>query len=346
MTSAFAARPPVGWGILGCGRFAQRRVLPAFAGSKITRIVAIQKRDAAQARAAADAAGVPGAYASRDELLSDKNVHAVWIAGHNAGHLGDVLACAAAGKAVLCEKPMGLNAAECRTMRDACAAKNVPLFVGHCCRYHHAVEQARALVASNALGELRALRAFFAFRCAPDVWRRDAALSGGGPLLDLGPHVADFIRHVSGREVRELVAFVDPPRDLKAGRVEDRARAILTLDGGIPAELSVSFVEPFRTGFELAGTEASLRGDYVLSAIDNPCVRLERFTGDPQPPACEKLPVAHRDLFRMQLEDVSQALLDPGHAPRCAKAGDGVKALEIIDAVYRAGETGAKTKVG
>jgi predicted dehydrogenase len=333
------------WGVLGCGGFTRRRILPAFAASENARVVALQRRSPEDARATAKEFGVAKACVRREELVKEPDVQAVFVASHHAGHLADVLAAAGAGKHVLCEKPLGMNAGECREMLAACRAAGVKLFVGHCGRYKHAVEKAREVLAAGALGPLEGLRAYYGHRAKTGVWRRDCRLSGGGPLLDLGPHVLDLVRYVSGQEVTEVAAMVEPDRDFATGQVETRARAILKLSGGAPAMFEVSFEEPLRNGFEVLGRNGHLRGDYILSNMEGPLVRLDHLTGDPDPIRCETIPLEAREIYRLQLEDVSRAILDPGHAVRCATGEEGLKTLAIIDAMYESGRSGRRVRV-
>ncbi|MCW8131560.1 MAG: Gfo/Idh/MocA family oxidoreductase [Planctomycetota bacterium] len=334
------------WGILGCGVFARKRILPAFANTACARLNAVQRRNLDEARATAAEAHVPAAYATRADLLADPSIQAVYVCTPNNLHLEDVRACAAAGKHVLCEKPLGLNAHECERMLTACQSANVKLFVGLCFRYTHAVERARALLASGALGELRAVRIWYSFLNPATAWRTDSRISGGGPLMDLGPHAFDFLRYLTGDEVATAQALVEPSADPVTGRCETEARALLRLKGGASASVDLSFREHFRNGFEVVGARSSLRGEYTLNQIVNQNVRMWRLTSDPTPPAVEELPLEGREVYRLQMDDVSRAILDPAHRPVCARGEDGLRAQQIIDAVYTAGLRGERVRLG
>lgn len=334
------------WGVLGCGNFTRRRILPAIAASCNARVMALQRRKLADAQATAKEAAVPKAYASREELLADKDVQAVFVGSHHAGHMEDVMAAAVAGKPVLCEKPLGLNADECRRMVAACKAAGVRLFVGHCGRYKSAIETARKQLAEGTLGELRGMRVCYGNKAKTGVWRRDCRISGGGALLDLGPHVLDAVRYISGQEVVTVMATVDPQRDLRTGLCEDRARAILKLTGGAPVSVEFSSIEPLRNGVEVHGAQAHLIGHYVLSNMESPVVRLERLTGDPDPIVSTPVPIELREIYQLQIEDVSRAILEPGYSPRCATGEDGVKTLQIIDAIYASSECARAVTLG
>jgi len=256
------------------------------------------------------------------------------------------MAAAASGRPVLCEKPLGLNADECRRMVAACRAAGVKLFVGHCGRYKFAVEKARQQLLDGALGELRGMRVCYGNKAPTGVWRRDCRISGGGALLDLGPHVLDVVRYVSGQEVTDVLAMVDPPRDFRTGRCEDRARAILKFSDGTPVTLEFSSIEPLRNGFELHGSQAHLIGHYVLSNMEGSVVRMERLTGDPEPVTATPVALEKRGIYRLQMEDVSRAILDQDYTARCATGEDGVKTLQIIDAIYASSESARRIAIG
>jgi 1,5-anhydro-D-fructose reductase (1,5-anhydro-D-mannitol-forming) len=272
-------------------------------------------------------------------------VEAVFVGSHNAGHLADVLAALARRKPVLCEKPLGLNARECARMLEAAAKSGAKLFVGHCNRYRDAVEQARGLLAAGRLGRLQSLRVWYSFLCRADAWRRDSRLSGGGPLLDLGPHLIDFARYVTGGEFEEAAAAVEPGLDAAGGQSENWARALLKLRGGTPVTMEVSFQEPLANGFELRGSAAHLRGEYCLSNVEGPLVKLELLTGDPSPMQATPLPPARREVYRLQIEEATRAILEPDFVPRCATGLDGLRVAQAIDAIYAAGRSGTREKI-
>lgn len=333
------------WGLLGAGVFAAKRALPAFARTTCARLVALRRRSLEAARATAQAAGIARAYATRAELLADPEVQAVYICTTNHLHLEDVRACAAAGKHVLCEKPLGLNVSECERMLAACQAAGVKLFTAHCFRYADGARQARERLAAGELGELRAVRIWYSFLNPATSWRTDCRISGGGPLLDLGPHAFDFLRYLTGDEVASVQALVEPSPDPATGRCEGEARVLLRMKRGAAASVELSFREHFRNGFEVVGARASLRGEYTLNQIASEHVKLWRLSSDPTPPKVKELPLVAQDIYRLQLDDVSHAILDPAHAPVCATGQDGLRTLQIIDAVYAAGLRGERVRL-
>ena len=107
-------------GIMGFGAFSERRLVPAFEKSELAELVAISKRDVNVARARADHFGIPNAsaYADKKGFFDTPGLDAVFSASSNNVHLVDTIDCLKAGKHVLLEKPMGMNAAECEEMID------------------------------------------------------------------------------------------------------------------------------------------------------------------------------------------------------------------------------------
>jgi predicted dehydrogenase len=141
------------------------------------------------------------------------------------------------------------------------------------------------------------------------------------------------------------MATVDPPRNFKTGRCEDRARAILKLSGGAPVTVEFTSVEPLRNEVEVHGSEAHLIGHYVLTNMDSSVVKMECLTGDPGPIESKPVPIEDRAIHQLQMEDVSHAILDPNFVPRCATGEEGVKTLQIIDAVYASAESAKRIAI-
>src|SRR5579885_3559109 len=134
----------VRFGILGFGLHAVRRLMPGFALAKACQVTALSRRDLAKARASAAEFNVPLAFDSGAELCRSPEVDAVFVTTPNALHLQDVLTAVAAGKPVLCEKPMGLHAGECRQMVEAARAANVLLGVAQVFRFENSTARPRA----------------------------------------------------------------------------------------------------------------------------------------------------------------------------------------------------------
>jgi predicted dehydrogenase len=335
----------VRWGILGAGTFVKKRILPAFQQTARAQVIALQRRDKEQAQALAAQFEVPHSCATVEEFLAVPGLDAVFVATPNALHLEHVLAAADAGiKLILCEKPLGISADDARQMVAACHVSGARLFTGHNGRYFPALKQARERLARGELGPLRHLRTHYSFKAAPDIWRRDARLAGGGPLMDLAPHQLDFMRLCGGDPIA-VCAWMEPERRFGSGQAEEHAAALLTFPDGVSGVMESSFRMHYRNGFEISGRDATLRGHFVLNEISSPEVKLELIRTDPVPPSVESLPLEANRGYVDQLTDVSLTLLDPAHQPTCATGEDGLKTMAILDALYESTRAGRWVKV-
>ena len=255
------ATAEIGWGLIGCGDIAGKRVAPALRDTPGSVLVAVAR---ARAERAADFAREHRArrwYADWREVIRDPEVRAVYVATPVRLHAEHAVAAAEAGKHVLCEKPMALDVAECERMCAAARAHGVRLGVAYY-RHHYAiVGRLRALVASGEIGRpvLANVQAFEHFDPGPDhprAWLLRRSESGGGPMMDFGCHRIEVLLDVLG-PVAETIGFPTnaylPHRD-----VEDTCVARLGFRSGAQAVLAVSHAtRESRDSIEIFGTAGS-----------------------------------------------------------------------------------------
>jgi 1,5-anhydro-D-fructose reductase (1,5-anhydro-D-mannitol-forming) len=282
-----------GWGVVGLGWIARDHVLPAIAADPKAHLVAVCDRDAAALDAAAldaaapDAAALdgaalhPGVLATTDlaAFLDHDGLDAVYVATPNHAHRGPVLAALAAGRAVLCEKPLAHTVADARAIADAAATAPALAATAFDQRFHPAHQRAAELVAQGRLGTVTAVR--IAYACwlpptwlpphtSPDStnWRVDTALAGGGAAIDLAPHGIDLVGALLGEDLTALTAVtrrrVHPYRDPAA---DDTAVLAGATDSGTVVSAHVSFCVPDalpRRRLELVGTRGQLVAENTL----------------------------------------------------------------------------------
>ncbi len=188
-----------GWGILGCGRVADKRIAPAINASGAATLAAVCSRSIEKAREFATRHSAARAHGSLDSFLSDPAVQIVYIATPNACHLADALACLKAGKHIMVDKPMAPTVRAAQAIIDAAHTANRRLGIMHQQRFHPANRQAVELIRNGTLGRLLMVRAQVGMWYPPsDNWRLDPAMAGGGVLMDLGPHALDFLCELGG----------------------------------------------------------------------------------------------------------------------------------------------------
>lgn len=243
-------------GFAGVGWIGRHR-MNAIAATGEARIVAVADPDLDAAHRAATEVGAQ-AFGSFDELLH-LDLDGVAIATPNALHASQSIAAFARGMAVFCQKPLGRSAAETRAVIDAARAADRLLGVDLSYRHAAAVEAMRAEIAKGSIGDLYAADLVFHNAYGPNkAWFRDARLSGGGCLLDLGVHLVDLALWMFGTPVVRTTGRLfanGKPFTRGMGGVEDHALLQLELANGAAARVTCSWNLH-------AGTDADIRATF------------------------------------------------------------------------------------
>ncbi|HUS18702.1 MAG TPA: Gfo/Idh/MocA family oxidoreductase, partial [Terriglobales bacterium] len=258
------------FGIAGFGRHAVKRLMPGFASAKSSTVVtALTRRDAKAAAASAREFGIPHAFSSTAEMCRSEEVDAIFVASPDALHLADVLTAFSHGKHVLCEKPMAMNADECRQMIAAAKKAKRLLGVAHIFRFAHSVQHAQSQVAAGRLGEVSQARAEFHYwnEGHGRSWINDPGLACGGPIADVGVHCIDTLRFILQDEVIGVSATARS--DAKSQPMEVSAIMTLEFVKGTLAEVAVSTRAHYRTALELVGAEGVVSAENGLS-VESP----------------------------------------------------------------------------
>jgi predicted dehydrogenase len=220
----------VGWGSLGAARIAGGAVLPAIAASSNGRVVAIASRDAERAKQMADGFDGARAAGSYEELLADQEIDAVYIPLVNSDHKPWTLRALEAGKHVLCEKPLALNAAEAEEMAAAAQRSGKHLMEAAMYRFH---PRTRAFIESLTAPVY--VQASFGFTLKNKTDFRLDSTMGGGALLDVGFYVVSIARWILG-EPSEVLA-----RSRLRNGTDMTTSALLQFPGGETAAVWASF---------------------------------------------------------------------------------------------------------
>ena len=321
------------FGIAGFGLHAVRRLMPGFALAKNCKVVALSRRDAAKAREVSERYGIPHVFDSTEELCRCPEVDAVLVATPNASHLADVLAAVSARKPVLCEKPMALNAGECRRMIDAAKDARVLLGVAQIFRFEESTARFRARVAQGDVGRPWFARAEFSY---PGIgharsWISDRRISGGGPIADVGVHCIDTLRYILGDEVVRVHAAARS--DEHSGDVEAAAILTLEFERGTLGTVLVSNRAHYRTPLEIVGDAGLLRADDALNV--ERAIRIECWR---EGNLVDGETVSNQLAYAKQVDAFAEAV--EGRAEFPVSGEEGFKNQLILDAAYRSSESG------
>lgn len=249
----------VRYGIIGFGSFAERAIAPAIRASGNSELVAIQKRSLDTAKQKAAEHKIPLAFDSVKDLVRHKDLDAVFIVSANSQHCPETVAAAKAGKHVLVEKPMAMNAVEAKKMIDVCRKNKVKLMVGHMIRFSPLALRIKEMIRSGLIGKVTYVRTEFVYdgRTSHRGWLKDMRVAGGGPVFDIGVHCLDTLRFILDADVVSESGHVEP-MPTKA-RTEATACLSLRLTGGILASIYCSYNTSLRRSvIEVIGTNGVL----------------------------------------------------------------------------------------
>ena len=326
MTSAAATS--VGWGLIGCGDIAAKRVAAALRDTPQSTLVAVSRARAELLPAFAKEQGARRFYADWRELLKDLEVNAVYLATPVALHPEQAIAAAEAGKHVLCEKPMALSVDDCERMIAAAKHNHVRLGVAYYRHHYPVIDRMRSIIAAGEVGApvIAQAQAFEPFNPAPDhprSWLLKKASSGGGPMADFGCHRIEVLLDLMG-PVKTTLGFLANVR-FKDRDVEDTCVAHLGFENGARVTISVSHAaQERRDTLEIIGTLGSLHVP-VLNEGRLRVITAEGVREEHHPP--------HANLHQPLVEDFVAALLAGRDSTVSGEIGLAVQ--RVLAAIYR-----------
>jgi len=322
------------FGIAGFGLHAVKRLMPGFARSKNCQVTALSRRNITEAKQSAAEYGIPLAFDSVADLCQSPEVDAVLVTTPNSAHLADVLDAVDAGKPVLCEKPLAMNADECRQMVKAARHKGVLFGVAQVFRFNESVRGLQEWVAAGRIGRpvfARSEFSFFADASHPRKWLHDASVAGAGPIFDVGVHCIDTLRFILQDEVVRVSASA--VADERSGDVESAASLTLQFSRGTIGTALVSFRAEYRTPIELIGGAGALRADKALN-VEHP-VELQ-FLRDGA--VMETKTASNHLAYALQVDAFADAV--EGKSPFLIPGEEGWRNQEVLDAALRSIKTG------
>jgi len=248
----------VTFGVIGAGGIARRKTIPGMLAAENLQLGAVM--DVANIGDIAAQFGVPKAYTTVEEMVGDPAIQAVYIASPAHLHLDQIKACAAAGKHVLCEKPLTLTSVQAKEAVAVCRRSKVLLQEGYMMKFHGAHQAIKRLIAEGRLGKIVYIRAQLScwYPPIPGAWRQDPAMGGGGSLIDMATHLYDLLDHFAG-PIRRVVALTG--NLVQNYRSEGAATTLLELADGGHATVDTFFCVPdeaSRTRLEIYGSRGSI----------------------------------------------------------------------------------------
>ena len=325
----------VRWGVLGVANIAVEKVIPAMQRGEWCEIAAIASRDANKAEQAAGDLDIPKAYGSYEDLLADPEVEAIYNPLPNHLHVPWSIRAAEAGKHVLCEKPVALDANQARKLFEAQARTGVKIGEAFMVRTHPQWLRARELVRAGRIGELRSILGFFSYFNRDPANIRNVREWGGGGLMDIGCYPINTSRFIFGEEPRRVMALLERDPEMQTDRL---ASGMLDFPSGQSVFTCSTQLVPYQR-MQLFGTAGRIEIEIPFNAPNHRPCRIFVDDGSDLFGAgveTESFPVC--DQYTIQGDLFSRAIREGGEAP--VPLEDAIRNMAVIDALVKSAESG------
>lgn len=309
------------WGIIGPGFIATRAIIPAIHAISNSRVLAIASSKEQRAREVALRFGVERFYSDYQALLDDPDIDVVYIALPNHLHREWTVRAAAAGKHILCEKPLAMYAAECSEMINACQQAHVLLMEAVMYRFHPRILFLKQMLAARELGDIRFLHAAFSFNFnAPGNYRAYKQF-GGGALLDVGSYCVNVARWLIGSEPVSSQGV----SSYNQRSIDLHTSAILRFSEDVSAHIQSSFMAAEHQVIEVVGTTGAITAPLAFTAWrdDTTILLIQRGT------IFERREFAPSDPYKLMIEHFATCVMEK--TPLLYPAEDGWANLHVLD---------------
>jgi predicted dehydrogenase len=325
----------VRWGVLGVARIATQKVIPAMQQGEWSEVIAIASRSRDKAEQSAAALGLPRAYDSYDALLADPDIEAVYNPLPNHLHVPWTKRAAEAGKHVLCEKPIAMNAAEAQTLLGVRDRTGVHIQEAFMVRVNPQWLRTIDEVRKGRIGDVRAVTGVFSYFNDDPANIRNQIDYGGGALMDIGCYLINTSRMIFGREPRRVAGAIE--RHPRSGTDIVTSLALDFAPGQASGVCGTQMVAAQRVN--VFGARGRIEVEIPFNAPPDRPNRLFVDDGSMlgKPQETIELPVSNQ--YTVQGDLFSKAVR--GLASVAYPLEDSILNMRVIDAVFRAAESGA-----
>lgn len=315
------------WGIISTAQIGTNMVIPAIQKTNNGEVTAISSRSQEIAQAAADKLGIPKAYGSYEALLADPEIDAIYNPLPNHLHLEWTIKALEAGKHVLCEKPIGMDAAEGAEMLKV--GKQFPklkLMEAFMYRFHPQWKKVKDLVQNGTVGEIKTIQSFFSyFNNDPQNIRNQSDI-GGGALMDIGCYCIQFPRFILDKEPQKVIGLIDRDPVMETDRLSS---AMMDFGEGLSSTFTCSTQLQGYQRCNILGDKGRIEVEIPVNAPVDAPTRVNVYQGD----QIEKMVFETTDQYAVQCQEFAEAILNKTAVP--TPFVDAVKNMEVIDAIFK-----------
>jgi len=318
----------VRWGILSTARIGTVHVIPALQRAEHVEVTGIASRELERAKAVAHSLGLTKAYGSYDALLADPDIDAVYIPLPNDQHVPWSLRALAAGKHVLCEKPIALTAAEAQSLVDAAGTyPNLKIMEAFMYRFHPQWQRAKEMVAQGAVGDLRTIQSFFSYFTTDPSNIRNQLAHGGGGLMDIGCYNISYSRFIFGSEPERVSGIVEYDPTFQTDRL---VSGMLDFGRGTATFTCSTQLVPYQR-VNIFGTDGRLEIEIPVNAPADRACRIWHQHGS----STDEITFDPCNQYTLQGEAFSLSIIQDRPVP--TPLDDAVSNMRVIEAIVRGG---------
>jgi predicted dehydrogenase len=330
---------PLGVALVGLGSLSTYQLAPALQKTKNCRLTGIVTGTPAKAAKWKSQYNIPDRsiydYSTMHRMADNSDIDIVYVVTPNALHAEHSIKAARAGKHVFCEKPMEVSVAKCEQMIAACKAANRQLGIAYRCRFEPHHRELARIAKERVLGDVRLIEAGFGFPIGdPSQWRLNKALSGGGPMMDVGIYALQSARMIAGEDPRVVSAITTVTDPVKFKDIEESMSFQLKFPSGIIADCRTTyrangvnrvsaFTDRASFGMEPAYGYGGNRG----WRSDNTPLRFDQV-----------------DQFATELDDFAHCVRT--NTPTSVPGEMGLQDVRIMMAAYESARTGQSIQLG
>lgn len=322
----------VRWGILSTAKIGVQKVIPAMQKGRNVIVSAIASRNISKANSVADQLNIEKRYGSYEDLLADPDIDAIYIPLPNHLHVSWTIKAMEAGKHVLCEKPIGMNAEEAKLLFDT--AKSFPhlkVMEAFMYRFHPQWIKTRELVESGEIGEVKTVHSFFSYHNIDPENIRNQADIGGGALMDIGCYCVSFPRFVFNEEPHRIASDIDYDPIMKTDRLTS---AMLHFPGGKTSSFTCSTqLMPYQRA-NIFGNKGQIEIEIPVNAPPDEQTKITLRTKE----KTEVFVFDPIDQYTLQAEAFSKPILE--NTEVLTPLSDAVNNMKVIDGIVASSKTG------
>lgn len=332
---SFAAEPKrkIGYALCGLGNLSTHQLAPALQNTKYCQLAGIVTGTPAKAKSWQAKYKLPDrsiySYDTMAKLADNPDIDVVYVVTPNGLHADHTIAAAKAGKHVLCEKPMEVSPEKCQQMIDTCKAAGKQLAIGYRLHFEPNNLECIRLAREKVFGSLKSIEAGFGFTIGdPKQWRLNKALSGGGPMMDVGIYALQAMRYLSGEEPVSVTAKATTTDREKFRDIEESLVWQMKFPSGAAASGTTTYGFGGIDRFNVQAEHGSFGLD---PAYNYHGIRGTRSDG-------REIQMPDMDQFAAEMDDFAQCILE--NRPTRVPGEEGLRDLKIITAIYEAARTG------